>query len=113
MTEDARQPDLGQARRTALMAHAVVIKLKEMGLPEELDADLSTLSTDLGDLWGAQKEMSRRLEGFVKSPHDWGAAGDDLVDLRTAIDHIEWHTRSIKRAMTRLTRYAYKQADKG
>ena len=111
MTEDARQPDLGQARRTALMAHAVVIKLQEMGLPQDMNADLATLSTDLGDLWGAQKEMSRRLEAFVKSPHDWSATGDELVDLRTAIDHIEWHTRSVKRAMTRITRYAYNQAD--
>lgn len=113
MTKDARQPDLGQARRTALMAHAVVIKLKEMGLPEELDAELSTLSTDLGDLWGAQKEMSRRLEAFVKSSQDWDGVGDELVDLRTAIDHIEWHARSVRRAMNRVTHYAYKQADEG
>jgi hypothetical protein len=95
------------------MAHAVVIKLKEMGLPEELDSELATLSTDLGDLWGAQKEMSRRLESFVKSRGSWDEVGDDLVDFRTAIDHIEWHTRSVKRAMNRLTRYAYKRADKG
>ncbi len=113
MTEEARQPDLAQARRTALMAHAVVIKLKEMGLSEELDSELATLCTDLGDLWGVQKEMSRRLEGFVKSRGSWHEVGNDLVDLRTAIDHIEWHTRSVKRAMTRLTHYAYKQADKG
>jgi hypothetical protein len=83
-----------------------------MGLPEELDSELATLSTDLGDLWGSQKEMSRRLEGFVKSRGNWDEVGDDLVDLRAAIDHIEWHTRSVKRSMNRLTHYAYKQADK-
>jgi hypothetical protein len=48
----------------------------------------------------------------VKSRGNWDEVGDDLVDLRAAIDHIEWHTRSVKRSMNRLTHYAYKQADK-
>ncbi len=113
MTKEVRHPDLEQARRTALMAHGVVIKLKEMGLPEELDDELSTLSTDLGDLWGAQKELASYLEEFVKSSHDWASVGNDLVDLRTTIDHIEWHARSVRRAMTRLTHYAYNQAAQG
>ena len=31
MTEDARQPDLGQARRTALMAHYMMMRNLETG----------------------------------------------------------------------------------
>ena len=48
------EPDLALARQTAQRAHAVIVKLKEMGLPDDLDGDLASLSTDLGDLWGAQ-----------------------------------------------------------
>ena len=92
------------------MAHGVVIKLKEMGLPEALDEDLARLSTDLGDLWGAQKALVGRLEDFLRSPHDWETAGDYLVDLRAAIDHIGWHLKSVRRPMNRITRYAYREA---
>jgi hypothetical protein len=104
------EPDKRQARRTALMAHAVVAKLKVMGLPQELDAELASLSTDLGDLWSAQAELGERLEGFLKSASDWEAVGDGLVDMRVAIDHLQWHVRSVRRPMTRVTQYAYKQA---
>ena len=36
-------PNLEQARRTALMAHSIVIMLKEMGLPDEKDDTLSVV----------------------------------------------------------------------
>jgi hypothetical protein len=92
------------------MAHEVVIKLKEMDLPEGLDRELASLSTDLGDLWGAQVDLADGLERFLKSPPDWGAVGAALVDLRVAIDHITWHVQSVRRPMTRITQYAYKRA---
>ena len=109
-TDGPGQPDLGQARRTALMAHSVVIKLKEMGLPEDLDDELASLSTDLGDLWTAQRELADHLEQLLKSPPDWESLGDYLVDLRVVVDHIGWHARSVRRPMTRLTQYAYRRA---
>ena len=107
---EAMEPNTAQARRTALMAHGVVIKFKEMGLPDELDGELAILCTDLGDLWGAQKTLAEGLEGFLKSPNDWEAVGDHLVDLRATIDHVGWHARSVRRSMNKITRFAYRKA---
>ena len=102
------EPDLEQAREMALMAHSVVIKLKTMGLPDSLDSDLASLSTDLGDIWSAQKSLADGLEGLLKSSHDWEAVGDHLVDLRASIDHIAWHLKSVRRPLNRITRFAYR-----
>ena len=107
------EPNLRQARQTAVTAHSVVIKLKEMGLPDDFDPELALLSTDLGDLWSAQKELAALLDGMVGSPDDWGTLGDSLVDLRATVDHIRWHADSIREPMTRLTEYAYERAEEG
>ena len=104
------RPDLEQARRTALVAHQVVVRLKEMGLPDRLDAQLAALSTDLGDLWGAQAELVDRLEGLLESGTDWGSVGDYLVDLKATIDHIGWHAKSVRRPIGTLARFAYRKA---
>ena len=104
------EPNFERARQTALTAHDVVIKLKEMGLPDELDGDLAILSTDLGDLWGAQKTLSERLDTLLGSDGSWDLMGDYLVDLRDSIDHIGWHMRSVRRPLNRITRFAYRQA---
>jgi hypothetical protein len=102
------EPDLQQARRTAGVAHNVVVKLKVMGLPQAYDEELASLSTDLGDLWSAHKTLAERLEGFVKSSCDWGTTGDFLVDIRASIDHIAWHQKSVRRPLNRITQYAYR-----
>jgi hypothetical protein len=93
-----------------MVAHSVVAKLQEMGLPQHLEDELATLSTDLGDLWSAQRELADQLEGLVRSSADWGSVGDHLVDLRATIDHISWHMGSVRRPMTRITQYAYRMA---
>ena len=102
------KPNMEQAKQTALVAHDVVIKLKEMGLPEAMDKELASLSTDLGDLWSAQKALVDRLEGFLKSPRDWETVGDHLVDLRAGIDHIAWHLNSVRRPLYRIAQFAYR-----
>ena len=104
---NAMEPDLEQARRSSLMAHGVVAKLKEMGLPDELDEELAALSTDLGDLWSAERVLADQLRGLLRSPHDWETVGDYLVDLRATVDHIDWHVRSVRRPMNRIARCAY------
>ena len=106
----AMEPDVQHARRTAMAAHSVVSKLQEMGLPDSLEDELAALSTDLGDLWSAQKELSEQLERLVRSEADWSAVGDHLVDLRATVDHIAWHLGSVRRPMTKITRYAYRAA---
>lgn len=107
--EDEFAPNLGGARITAHMAHAIVIKLKEMDLPDSLDGDLARLSTDLSDLWNAQKELNRRLENLLKVSGQWGVMGDLLVDIRSDIDHMSWHMKSIRKPLTKITRYAYRK----
>ena len=107
---DEVKPDMGQARRTAIMAHSVVTRLKEMGLPDELDGELATLSTDLGDIWGSQKALADHLKGLLKPSDDWETVGDYMVDLRSTIDHIGWHTKSVRRPINRIARFAYKKA---
>ena len=81
------EADLNQARRTSVMAHNVVIRMRELGLPDTLDAELASVSTDLGDLWGAQKEFTDLLHNMLKTSHDWDSIGDSLVDMRSSIDH--------------------------
>ena len=102
-----REPDLAQARRAALMAHQVVIKLKEMGLPDDMDGDLSKFCTDLGDLWSAQSVLSKQVEAFLKSPDDWNAVGDRIADLQATIEHVAWHAEGVRAPMERLALWAY------
>jgi len=92
------------------MAHAVVIRLKELGLPEELDETLGTMSTDLGDIWGSQRNFAERLKDMVEGDANWNAIGDCLVDLKAAVDHIAVHVDSVREPIERLAEYAYEQA---
>ena len=104
------EPDLEQARRTANVAHGIVIKLQEMGLPEALYDELSSLCTDLGDLWGAEKTLSDRLERFLSSDGDWESVGDYLVDLRATADHIRNHAKGVRAPIDKIARHAYDKA---
>mgnify|MGYP001187976627 CR=1 FL=1 len=104
------EPDKMKSQRAALMAHAAVVKLKKMGLPPDLDEQLSLLSTDLAHLYNAQEELGVRIENFLKSDSDWQDLGDDLVDMRVIIDHLFGHASSIRRPLRRLAQYAYKNA---
>ena len=108
-----REPGLEQARRASVMAHTVVIKLKEMGLPDELDGELSRLCTDLGDLWSAQASLARQVEGLLKGADDWEVVGDGLVDIGSTIEHMAWHMRGIREPMTKITEYAYGKGEDG
>lgn len=92
------------------MAHNILIKFKEMDLPEEFDSDLASLCTDLGDIWSASSSLNNLLQNFFKSPKEWGSVGDQLVDMRSSLDHIDWHLNSIRDSMDNLTNYAYDNA---
>ncbi len=108
------EPDLDRARQAALLAHGVVIKFKEMGLPEELDSELASLSTDLGDLWSAQHSLTAQLESFLKPPpklpKDWRSVGDHLADMKSSIEHMAWHVSSVRRPLNRIANFAYHRA---
>ena len=104
------EPSLEQARRTADVAHSVLVKLKEIGLPENLDQELANLSTDLGDLWSAERTLVDCLDGLLKSSDDWETVGESLVDVRASVDHIAWHVTSVRRPLNRITQFAYRKA---
>ena len=106
-----QSPALEQARRASVVAHSIVIKLKEMGLPDEMDEDLSQFCTDLGDLWSAQMTLATQVETFLKKPHDAEKAGDDLVDLRSTIEHMAWHMKTISQPMDNITSWVYEQSE--
>ena len=107
----APEPDLAQARRNAIKAHAVVIKLKEMGLPEGLDDELASLSTDLGDLWAANIRLAEQLDLFLNAPSEWGEIGDRMADMKAGIDHMAWHVDSIRGPLDRIAAFAYESSD--
>tara|TARA_B100000809_G_C14920630_1_gene453228 strand:- start:364 stop:726 length:363 start_codon:yes stop_codon:yes gene_type:complete len=107
------EADLQQARRNSLMAHSIVIMFKEMDLPEDMDGDLASVCTDLGDLWGAQQEFTDRLQAMLKSQRSWEMVGDALTDLRAFMDHMVWHLQSVREPITRMAEYAYGQDSEG
>lgn len=107
---DSVAPNLERARRTALVAHSIVIKLKEMGLPDSLEMDLAALSTDLADIWGAQAALSEQLEKLVGSPGDWNSVGESLVDLKALVSHINLHGKHVRKPINKITLFAYKKA---
>ena len=107
------EPDMDHARETSLMAHSVVIKLKEMGLPLDYDEDLARVSTDLGDIWGAHKALCEGLEDLLKTSRSWEDVGDSLVDLRASLDHFSWHLGNVRGPLTKITRYAYRASQDG
>ena len=106
----ATEPDLAQARRNAVKAHAVVIKLKEMGLPEGFDDELASLSTDLGDLWAANKRLAEQLDLFLNAPSDWGEIGDRMADIKAGIEHMAWHVDSIRGPLDSIAAFAYESS---
>ena len=109
-TEEGFDANLELARQTAQVAHGIVIKLKEMGLPEAMDKELASLSTDLGDLWSAQRSLTENVDGLLKGHDDWEGLGDRLADIRAHADHMAWHLKSLRRPLTSITRFAYRSA---
>ncbi len=105
------EPDVELGRRMAVAAHRVVIILQETGLPEHLNKDLAAVSTDLGGLWAAHRELDAQLETLFDSKGDWEAIADCLVDLGSSIEHMSWHLKSVRRPLGRLSRYAYGAAE--
>ena len=101
------EANLAQARQRSVMAHRILVKLKEMGLPENLDEELSRLCTDLGDIWSAQLVLTEKLSQFLNEENEWNAVGDCLTDMKSHIEHITWHAESITEPIESIAEYAY------
>lgn len=106
-----REPDLAQARRAALTAHHVIVKLKEMGMPDDMDGPLSQFGTDLGDIWSAQSVLAKQLEAFMKHADDWSAVGDGIGDMQATVEHMARHIQNIRAPMERVALWAYERGD--
>ena len=76
-----------RAREKAVKAHSVVIKFKELGLPEDMDSELDKLINRSGD---------------------WAQVANTMVDIQARLDHLAWHVKSIRRPLNRLTTYSYR-----
>ena len=107
------EADLEEARRTAGIAHAVVIRFKEMGLPAEMDGDLAALCTDLGDIRSAERRLSEGIGKLAGRGRDWESAADSLVDLKADLEHISWHLESVRGPLDRIVDFAYREAASG
>lgn len=103
------EPNLNRARQMANVAHSIVIKLKEMGLPEEMDQELASLSTDFGDLWAACSEFNELLQSFARAPQEWEIVADHLVDLKSSMQHLAWHLESVREPVEKVALFAYEQ----
>lgn len=99
--------NLAQARQNAEMAHRILVKFKEMDLPESLDEELSKLCTDLGDMWSTQLLFTEKLDELLKSETDWNMIGDHLTDLKAHIDHMSWHAESVENPIIKIAEFAY------
>ena len=104
-----REPDLEQARRAALMAHQAVVKLKKMGMPDEMDEPLSRFCVDLGDVWSSQSVLAKQIEAFLKSPDDWSEMGDRVADIQSTMEHMAWHLQSARAPIERVALWAYER----
>ena len=100
-----------RAREKASKALSVVIKFKEMGLPEDMDTELAKLSTDLADLCSESEMISSELDKLINYADDWAQISNTMVDIQARVDHLRWHLKSIRRPLIRITRYSYSVAE--
>ena len=88
-----------------------MVRLRALDLPPRLQAAADRLGTDLGDIWGAAKELEERLEGLLRSDGaPWEEMADRLADIRDGLDHMAWHARRARSSLGQLARHAYRRA---
>ena len=109
MSNDYIDPNLDQARQTALLAHKILVKFQEMQLPEKYWEELAKLSTDISDMVSAKESILSNLDTLINSSSDWETIGQILVDINSHIDHVMWHTENIQTPLKNLTNFAFAQ----
>lgn len=111
MTNYYMNPNLDQARQTALLAHKILVKFQVMQLPEKYWEDLAKLSTDISDMISAKESILSNLNSLLNATSDWETIGEILVDIHTHIEHIMWHTENIQTPIKALTNFAFDQTN--
>jgi hypothetical protein len=101
-------PNYDMGRLRAEHAHNILIKMKELGLPESFDDSLASLCTDVADLISALNKVTLISEKITaKNTDQWESVAECLADMLAEIEHIDWHTSSIKNPLKEIAEYSY------
>ena len=106
------QPGYNKPREVAELAHKILVKFKEMELPDDFDEQLGILSTDLSDFWSASKDLENKLRILLNEEHQWDSIGETLVDIRSIIDHFDRHVKSVKKPINTITNFSYSESER-
>ena len=105
------EPNLAQARNKSVMAHEILVKFQEMGLPDDMNDEVAKLATSLGDIWNAHLGITNSIKTLINDSVDWDSMGDSLTDIYTHLDHAEWHEKGIKELIFKISQYSYNNID--
>lgn len=105
------EPNLAQARNKSIMAHKILVKFQEMGLPLEMNDEVAKLATSLGDIWDAHLGITDSIHTLIDNSDAWDSIGDSLTDIYTHIDHVSWHMKDIKELILKISKYSYDNVD--
>ena len=106
------QPGFSTPRQVAELAHRILVKFKEMELPDDFDQQLAVLCTDLSDCWSASKDLENKLKILLNEDHGWDSIGEILVDIRSIIDHLDRHVKSVKKPINMITNFSYSESER-
>jgi len=105
--QSSLEPNLAQARQKSVMAHKILVKFQEMGLPNDMNGEVANLATSLGDIWDAHLGFTDSMQKLINDSENWESIADSLVDIYTHIDHAEWHISGIKDLILKVSEYSY------
>lgn len=105
------EPNLTQARNKSVMAHEILVKFQEMGLPDDMTDEVAKLATSLGDIWNAHLYITNSIKTLINDSVDWDSMGDSLTDIYTHLEHAEWHEKDIKDLVFKISQYSYDNTD--
>ena len=106
------QPGFSKPRQVAELAHRILVKFKEMELPDDFDQQLAVLCTDLSDCRSASKDLENKLKILLNEDHGWDSIGEILVDIRSIIDHLDRHVKSVKKPINMITNFSYSESER-
>ena len=111
-TDPPFEPNFLQARNTAILAHRIVVKLQEIGLPDELENTIGDIGTDLADLCSINNNISSLVEKLINDPPEWESMANTIIDLKSTVEHMNVHAHKFGKTANKIARFAYKEADK-
>lgn len=94
-------------KQTVKLADEIDEKIKKI-LDNKLYKKLETLCIDLSDINEASAELIKYIKEFNQLLMvDHEKAADNLVEIETELDHIEWHAKEAKPKISLLCNFLY------